>query len=151
MELLKDMKKIFFCLLVFSFFVCVLEAFKKPTVQLNEIVACNNTTLYDNTGSFHDYIELYNATSQAIDISGYHLSDSKKNLDKFVFPPNTILSPKTYYLVWADQKPNEILVDNNFPYTGFSIKAGEKIYFSDNQQKIIDKIKVPKDLACDIS
>ena len=147
------MKKLFFLVILPVFFILLysLSDYENAKVRLSEIVSCNDTIIYDNTGTFHDYIELYNSSLHSVDISGYRLSDSKKNLSRFIFPENTIVPPKQYYLVWADQKPENILIDNNFLYTGFSIKKGEKIYLSDNEGNILDKIEVPKDLNCDMS
>ena len=146
------MKKLFFGAFFCTFFLLLMLAdSKNAEVRINEILSCNHKTLYDNTGAYHDYIEFYNNSFHSVDISGYRLSDSKKKIDKFIFPDSTIIAPKQYYLIWAGSKPSNVLVDNNYLYTGFSIKAGEKIYFSDKNGDIIDKIKVPKDIACDVS
>ena len=147
------MKKLFLavCLFIFLLLLYLFYDSLNAEVRLNEIVSCNHTVAYDNTGTFHDYIELYNSSAHPIDISGYHLSDSKKKLDRFTFPEKTIVAPGEYYMVWADTKPMTVLVDNNYLYTNFSLKKGEKVYFSNKDGQIIDKIKVPKDLECNMS
>jgi len=122
-----------------------------PKVYINEIVACNQHVIYDSLGNFPDYIELYNASSQPIDISGWALSDSKKNLKKYVFPKGTMISPYQYKMLWAGPWPAELFSKTELPYTGFSIHNGEKIYFSDAKGKVIDKIIVPATLPCDQS
>ena len=147
---MREKLKIFLLIFCFIFlFLHYLIDFSYSKIRLSEIVACNHTILYDEMGIFHDYIELYNSSSQPIDISDYHLSDTKKNLSKFTFPKNTIVPAKTYFLIWAEQKTATDA--HKSLYTGFRIKSGEKIYFSDKNGKIIDKIKVPKDLACNMS
>lgn len=147
------MKKILCIVAVCVFFLAFAFLFKssQSTIQLNEIVSCNERIICDNTGSFHDYIELYNPTSDDVDISGYFLSDSKKNLKKFTFPKDSVIKAKSFFLVWAGTEKRTIFTDNNYPFTHFSIKNGEKIYLSNRNGKIIDKAKVPKDLDCDMS
>ena len=54
-----------------------------PEVVINEVMASNG--MYENEHSY-DWIELHNRGEKAVDLSGWMLSDGKKNLAKFVFP-----------------------------------------------------------------
>ena len=51
-----------------------------------------NELLSNSSGASGDEIELKNTTSQAIDISGWFLSDSSSNLKKFKIPANTSIA-----------------------------------------------------------
>ena len=45
------------------------------TVHLNEIVSSNGDNLYDEDGDTPDWVEIYNPTSEIVNLSGYGLSD----------------------------------------------------------------------------
>ncbi|MBK8706059.1 MAG: lamin tail domain-containing protein [Saprospiraceae bacterium] len=55
-------------------------------VVINELMASNSATAADNAGEFDDWIELYNKSANAINLSGYYLSDNPANLAKWEFP-----------------------------------------------------------------
>ncbi len=74
----------------------------KAQLVINEYSAANRLTITNNYGEKADWIELYNAGSTTIDLSGYHLSDRENNPDKWAFPSGTTLGPGQYLLVFAD-------------------------------------------------
>jgi hypothetical protein len=55
-------------------------------VLINEIQITNLNTLEDESGSFEDWIELYNAGPEAIDLEGYHLADELEAANAWEFP-----------------------------------------------------------------
>jgi hypothetical protein len=56
-----------------------------------------------NSGSTQpDWIELYNRSSAAVDISGWFLSDSASDLQKYRIPENTILQPGQHLAFYED-------------------------------------------------
>lgn len=73
---------------------------------INEFMASNSSTIQDESGSFPDWVELYNATGNEISMSGYFLTDDLTNPDKWAFPDTTI-SAKGFLLVWADDDEKE--------------------------------------------
>lgn len=78
-------------------------------VVINEVMASNADIISDEDGSFEDWIELYNAGEEAINLYGYGLSDDLDDVFKWVFPDYT-LQPGEYLLVWAsgkDRKPSD--------------------------------------------
>jgi len=64
-----------------------------PKVQINEIMAVNSSALKNRQGEYVDWIELYNFEDQSIDIGGWYLTDSAKNLTQWSFPQGTVLQP----------------------------------------------------------
>ncbi|MCP4293492.1 MAG: hypothetical protein GY780_16825 [bacterium] len=56
-------------------------------------VAINEFLTTSNSGGVDDWIELVNRSEQAVDISGWGLSDDSGNVLKWVFPLGTILDP----------------------------------------------------------
>lgn len=53
---------------------------------IGEFMASNDSTLADSTGAFRDWIEIFNAGDEAIDLAGWHLTDDAANLAKWTFP-----------------------------------------------------------------
>ncbi len=65
-----------------------------------------NEILTRTVPPYEDAIELYNLTDQPLDISGWWLSDDFGTLDKYQFPTPTIIAPRGYYVVYAQQFTN---------------------------------------------
>ena len=58
-----------------------------------------------------EFIELYNAGSASVDISGWRLGDSSKSSDSFFqFPANTIMEPGSYVVLFGGGKPTGFTV-----------------------------------------
>ncbi|EON78317.1 hypothetical protein ADIS_1180 [Lunatimonas lonarensis] len=114
---------------------------------INEIMSSNATTLQDNDGDFSDWIEIYNASEQILNLEGYQLSDNPSNPSKWVFP-RVEISPKGFLLVWASGKDKVV---GSSIHTNFSISAaGEEIILSDPQGELLDKleaIEIPTDIS----
>jgi len=56
----------------------------------------------DQNGENDDWIELYNTTSNPIDLSSMYLTDDALNLMKWPFPVTTTIPANGYLIVWAD-------------------------------------------------
>ena len=74
-------------------------------ISINEIMAKNVNGAVDNFGEHDDWIELVNATSIAIDLSGYWLTDDLLVPQKWQVPSGTLMMPGDTFLVWADDTP----------------------------------------------
>lgn len=70
---------------------------------ISEFLASNSKGLVDVDGEFPDWIEIYNAGDEAVDLAGWSLTDKAKTLDKWVFP-TTILDPGGFLVVMASGK-----------------------------------------------
>lgn len=109
-------------------------------VCINEVCSQNKSCLTDSYGKHTDWIELYNAGSSAVDLSGYGLSDQAAKPLKFVFPVNTTIPSKGYLIVFASADAS---TDSEL-HTGFSIsKNGETITLSDPSGSPIQQVAVP--------
>ena len=58
------------------------------TIKITEVMASNETYV-DEQGRLLDYIELHNPTDNAVDISGYKLSDDPTTIG-YTFPQGTV-------------------------------------------------------------
>ena len=72
-------------------------------VLINEFLASNQTANRDpDFGEFSDWIELYNTTHSAIDLSGYYVTDDLDQPYKWRIPDGTLIPAAGFLLLWAD-------------------------------------------------
>lgn len=88
------MKKIYLLL----FFVTSLISYTQ--VSINEISTHNSGQVQDLNGDTPDWIELYNAGSTEVDLSGYYLSDDIDSLYKWQID-DAIIAPQGHLLLFA--------------------------------------------------
>lgn len=70
-------------------------------LRINEVMTSNNGAVPDESGKFSDWIELFNPTDSALNISGYGLTDDKLAIAKWVFPQGTIIQPNGFIVVYC--------------------------------------------------
>ncbi len=93
-------------------------------VLLNEVLA-SNATLTNSDGTTPDWVELYNPSTNVVDLSDTSLSDDPSTPRKFVFSAGVTIAPGGYRVVFCDG--NKLLSSTN---TGFNLDAkGSTIYF----------------------
>lgn len=78
-----------------------------PALWINEIQPLNIGAIQDQAGQSSPWIELYNAGSKLIDLTGLYLTDSYTNLLRWSFPSNTVMREGQYLLIWADGESNQ--------------------------------------------
>jgi hypothetical protein len=76
---------------------------QSPEIVINEFLASNQTTNGDpEFGEFSDWIELYNTTQRAMDLSGYYVTDNLDEPLKWRIPDGTLIPGAGFLLLWAD-------------------------------------------------
>ena len=98
-------------------------------IRINEISA-NNSVFVNDYYKKNDWIELYNTSSEAVDVAGMYLSDDSTNPYKYKIPNSsttsysTLIPPHGYLIIWAD-----VLSDMHQPHCGFKLgnRNGESI------------------------
>jgi hypothetical protein len=80
-------------------------------------------------GLFQDWLELFNPNSIAINLSGYYLTDDLSQPTKWRIPTNTLIAPRGFLLVWADNQTDQnALGTNGHLHAGFQLNTdGEAI------------------------
>ncbi len=79
-----------------------------PNLLINEIMASNQAALLDPdglAGEYDDWIEIYNAGSEPVDMGRFYFSDSGNPFDDRIqkdFPEKTTIQPGGYLIFWAD-------------------------------------------------
>ncbi len=107
-------------------------------VVINEFVASNDSVggFAEPDGGYGDYVELYNDTDAAVDLSGANLSDDYEELDKWAFPAGTSIAGAGYLIVWTDGDEDQTGI-----HTSYSLKKdGEELVLSQNGT-IVDSIR----------
>ena len=74
---------------------------------ISEFQAANASTLADEDGDFSDWIEIHNPTAEAVDLSGWHLTDDAEDLNQWSFPVGTTLAADQYLVVFASNKDRD--------------------------------------------
>lgn len=87
-------------------------------VRINEVSAANEVVVSEY-GKKSDWVELYNTTSQPVDVAGYYLSDDAANPKKWQIAGgnetvSTIIPPFGHLVVWCDKRESLTQLHANF-------------------------------------
>lgn len=91
-------------------------------VVISEFMEKNRTTLRDEDGDFSDWIELWNRSDEAVDISGWNLSDRENQLGWTL--PEMSLQPGQRIVIFASGKDRQ----GAELHTGFSLSGDEGVW-----------------------
>ncbi len=86
-----------------------------PNVWINELEPVNVTGPADEFDSKSPWVELYNASSTAVSLEGWFLTDDLTNLTRWPFPTGTSIEPGQRLLVWLDAVAGSTQLHANFP------------------------------------
>ncbi len=105
-------------------------------IVINEFLSSNNTSVLDpDFNQYADWIELYNQGANAVDLSGYYLTDNLASPQKWIVPNGTIIPADGYLLIWADgMDVTDVGLHTNFKLSN----SGEEIGLFDNAGSLID-------------
>jgi len=98
----------------------VLPAF--PALWINEVEAENISGITNRAGERAPWIEIYNAGTNAVSLSGLFLADSYTNLAAWAFPSGASIGAGGFQIVFADGKTN--LSTPAELHANFSLPAG---------------------------
>lgn len=92
-----------------SFFLLLCHPTLAPgesSLRINEFLASNSGGFRDEAGEADDWIELYNLGDEALDPSGYFVTDNLGSPTKWMIPLGTpSIPPGGFLLIWADSSP----------------------------------------------
>ena len=114
-------------------------------LYINEVMVQNDSSVVDDYGLHHGWIELYNSIHASMEISSIYLTNDKAKPTLYAVPlgdVKTEIPALQHVLFWADGEPNK----GTF-HLSFKIVPGETIYIFDADQKtILDQVTIPADL-----
>lgn len=106
-------------------------------IVINELMASNTMTATDDEGGYGDWIELYNNSSAAVDVSGWYLTDKGDDLEQWSFPAGSVIAANASLVVWADNEAERL----GGLHASFALSAGgESVYLVSPDLRIVDLV-----------
>lgn len=117
-------------------------AMNSTGVYITEVMASDDSVAVLGN-RISDWVELYNSSQSAVDLSGYGLSDRITRARKWQFPSGTVIQPGEYKIVLLDGKSDQTTTRELHASFKLLRVGGEVICLSDPSGKILDKINLP--------
>lgn len=119
----------------------LLPACALADIIINEVMASNGT--YENEEAY-DWIELYNNGDKTVDLSGWFLSDSKKDPYKWEFPSGAKLKAGKYLTVFCTGEDDIDSGKGDTFYATFKISSdGEKLCLTSADLETVQILEIP--------
>jgi len=112
------------------------ELYVSSDVKINELMSSNSQTAVDQNGEYDDWVELYNNSESAVDLSGYYLTDNHNYFMKWKFPDGTKIDAKGYLIIWADDQITQTGLHTNYKFSA----SGEELLLITPKLKIADYV-----------
>ena len=112
-------------------------------IVINEYSAANYDSFQDNYGEYEDWLELYNNSATAIDISGWQLSDKADEPNKWIVPGSLVIPANDVIVIFCSAR-DEIAASGD-AHTNFKLTqttGNEVIMLSDAAGVFQDSIRV---------
>ena len=123
------------------FSILFLSVYKSQSqVVINEYSCSNVSGVTDAYGQREDWVELYNTTSTAVNLTGWFLSDKSTNLTKWMIPSGSI-NANGFKMVFCSKRNT---VNGNEYHPNFSLTQtdGEWIILSNPSGIVVDSFKI---------
>ena len=111
--------------------------FSNGQIVINEIQSSNTKTISDENYQYDDWIEIYNAGSSPVNLSGYGLSDDSLKPYKFRFPDYS-LSAGSYVTVFAADTDQTVLT-----HWETAVKASDNWKYRANTSSFTSNWRIP--------
>lgn len=114
-------------------------------VSISEVITGNSQYAQESNGEYYDLIELYNSSSQSVNLSGYSLTTNTQNPAMWRFPEGTTIEAGGYLLVYAsglgDTEEGQEMqnLHTNFRLSG----EGEVLALFNSQDQLQDRLFIP--------
>ncbi|MCP4569261.1 MAG: hypothetical protein GY841_16930 [FCB group bacterium] len=90
---------------------------------INEFMAINDSVIQDETGTYEDWVEIYNPGPDPVEMGGLFLTDELTNTTQWSFP-DTTLAAGGFLLVWCDNDEEDGPLHTNFKLNGDGEEIG---------------------------
>lgn len=113
----------------------------KAQLYINEFMASNDTAFAGPQGDYPDWIEIYNAGDEAVDLSGYYMADDLTDPDAMyaipgTYPDSVTVPSHGFILFYANKGEESSVLNLNFKLSG----GGEQVGLWNPDQESIDSI-----------
>ena len=110
----------------------------KNDLVISEVMSSNNSYLPQNGNQYYDWIELYNNSTEAINLKEYQLSlDYDDN--KMYTLPERVLLPGSYYVIMASG--NVGLSNASYDHANFKLSSGTGLFLYKDEE-LMDSLYV---------
>ncbi len=127
-------------LLMFLMFFTFTSFVKAQDLFINEFLASNDFCCADENGDFDDWIEIYNAGTEAVDVGGWFITDDLTAPSTWQIPAtasdSTTIQPGGFLLLWADKEPEQGVLHVNIKLSG----GGEQIGLFNADTSAVDTL-----------
>lgn len=110
---------------------------------INEFMADNDGAVLSPEGNFADWIELYNASNETIDLSGMYLTNDLAHPRGWKFPNGTLIGSRGYLVIWVGFFAGKDGLNANFP---LAANGGEIGLFDTDAITLIDSVEYNKQI-----
>lgn len=79
-------------------------------VIINEVMSFNTSVVADNYGDYDAWVEVYNPSTDTVDLSGWFISNQLNQLQRYRLPydnDSLLLAPYSYKLLWVDNQTEQ--------------------------------------------
>lgn len=115
------------------------ESYDKPLIFINELCSKSSMFIEPESEESSDWLELYNASDDYIEVSGFYLSDNDTTIQIASGYGCTNIPPKGFLLLWADDRGK-----SGAQHLGFKLSdAGETITLTKKVRDsliVVDKV-----------
>lgn len=122
----------------------------RKSLRINEVMVQNESSIVDDYGEHHGWIELFNSNFAPLEISSIYITNDKDDPTKYPVPlgdVNTRIPKRQHIIFFADGQP-----DKGTFHTNFVLEPGQDnwigIYDADGIN-LIDSITIPASLVTD--
>lgn len=108
-------------------------------VIISEFQSSNSSTISDEWGDYDDWIELYNPNNYSVNIEGMVFKNNAHVWGIPIGDTSTLLSPGSYFLIWADHEESEGIFHANF-----RLSTSESLIICESDSiTVIDSLIIP--------
>ena len=110
-------------------------------LYINEFLASNaGTNINPDHSDFVDWVEIYNAGDQELDLGGYYLTDNFNTPTEWRIPPGSYIPPKGFIVFWTDDR-------DMGRHTNFKLsRDGDEIALFDPYGVVVDSLSFHRQL-----
>ncbi len=110
-------------------------------LYINEFMASNDSAFAGPQGDYPDWIEIYNAGDDAVDLSGYFMADDLADPEALfeipsTYPDSVTVPAHGFILFYANKGQESSVLNLNFKLSG----GGEQVGLWDPEKNVLDSI-----------
>ncbi|MEM8907657.1 MAG: CotH kinase family protein [Bacteroidota bacterium] len=109
-------------------------------VQISEYSASNLNDFVDDYGKYEDWVELYNTSNVAVDLSGWYLSDRAHKPQKWSIPEGVSIAPGGYVIFWCSSRDTVAVTGYHTNFKLTQTKGDEVLMLSTADGTLVDEI-----------